>query len=102
LGPSVFAGLGVMLCMMIPLNAIMARKVKTVQGQLMKIRDMRVKITNETVQAMKIIKLYAWEKSFGMFHFHLLISIYHIISCIIKQMTLMSLSHSLIHCAWYG
>ncbi|XP_049764041.1 multidrug resistance-associated protein 1 isoform X1 [Schistocerca cancellata] len=63
LGPSVLAGLAVMI-IMIPLNAYVANRVKTLQMRQMKYKDERVKLMNEVLNGMKVLKLYAWEPSF--------------------------------------
>ncbi|XP_018907576.2 multidrug resistance-associated protein 1 isoform X5 [Bemisia tabaci] len=63
LGPSVLAGLAVMI-VMIPINAVVAAKVKTLQIKQMKYKDERVKLMNEILAGIKVLKLYAWERSF--------------------------------------
>ncbi|XP_040290615.1 canalicular multispecific organic anion transporter 1-like [Bufo bufo] len=63
LGPSVMAGLGVMI-LLIPINAVLATKSKTFQMKNMKNKDKRLKIMNEILNGIKILKLYAWEPSF--------------------------------------
>jgi len=68
LGWAMFAGIGVML-IMFPISAAIAAKIKTLQQELMKIKDDRIKVTNEVMAGMKIIKLYAWEIRLIMFCF---------------------------------
>ncbi|KAM3913418.1 ATP-binding cassette sub-family C member 2-like [Leptodactylus fuscus] len=63
LGPSVLAGLAVMV-LLIPINAVLATKSKTFQMKNMKNKDKRLKIMNEILNGIKILKLYAWEASF--------------------------------------
>ncbi|XP_066905603.1 multidrug resistance-associated protein 1 [Halyomorpha halys] len=63
LGPSVLAGLGVML-IMIPVNSFIVNKTKILQQEQMKNKDQRVKMINEVLSGMKVLKLYAWEPSF--------------------------------------
>ncbi|XP_073541128.1 ATP-binding cassette sub-family C member 2 [Phyllobates terribilis] len=63
LGPSVMAGLGVMI-LLIPINAVLATKSKTFQMKNMENKDKRLKIMNEILNGIKILKLYAWEPSF--------------------------------------
>ncbi|TRY74646.1 hypothetical protein TCAL_01629 [Tigriopus californicus] len=63
LGPSVLAGLLVMV-LLVPLNGMIAAKSRTFQILQMKHKDQRVKVMNEILQGMKILKLYAWEPSF--------------------------------------
>ncbi|XP_065315343.1 multidrug resistance-associated protein 1-like isoform X3 [Gordionus sp. m RMFG-2023] len=63
LGPSVLSGLLVMV-LLIPLNAVMANKITQLQASQMKLKDERIKIMNEVLNGIKVIKLYAWELSF--------------------------------------
>ncbi|XP_068990931.1 multidrug resistance-associated protein 1 isoform X8 [Neodiprion pinetum] len=63
LGASVLAGLAVMI-ILIPVNALIANKVKTLQIRQMKCKDERVKLMNEVLNGIKVLKLYAWEPSF--------------------------------------
>ncbi|XP_070580038.1 multidrug resistance-associated protein 1-like isoform X1 [Ptychodera flava] len=63
LGPSVLAGLGVMV-LMIPINAAIATKTRSLQVKQMKHKDSRIKLMNEILNGIKILKLYAWEESF--------------------------------------
>ncbi|XP_063348284.1 ATP-binding cassette sub-family C member 2-like [Pelmatolapia mariae] len=63
LGPSVLAGLGVMV-LIIPTNALLATKARKLQIENMKFKDKRMKIMNEILNGIKILKLYAWEPSF--------------------------------------
>uniref|UniRef100_A0A1B0CDW9 ABC transmembrane type-1 domain-containing protein n=2 Tax=Lutzomyia longipalpis TaxID=7200 RepID=A0A1B0CDW9_LUTLO len=63
LGPSVLAGLAVMI-ILIPVNSVIANKVKTLQIRQMKNKDERVKLMNEVLSGIKVLKLYAWEPSF--------------------------------------
>nr|XP_046256958.1 canalicular multispecific organic anion transporter 1 isoform X2 [Scatophagus argus] len=63
LGPSVLAGLGVMV-LMAPINALLATKARNIQIKNMKFKDTRLKIMNEILNGIKILKLYAWEPSF--------------------------------------
>ncbi|XP_010127494.1 PREDICTED: canalicular multispecific organic anion transporter 1 [Chlamydotis macqueenii] len=63
LGPSVLAGLAVMV-LLIPINAFLVAKAKTIQVRNMKNKDERMKIMNEVLNGIKILKLFAWEPSF--------------------------------------
>ncbi|XP_053695519.1 multidrug resistance-associated protein 1 isoform X1 [Sabethes cyaneus] len=63
LGPSVLAGLAVMI-ILIPVNGVIANKIKTLQIKQMKNKDERVKLMNEVLSGIKVLKLYAWEPSF--------------------------------------
>lgn len=63
LGPSVLAGLAVMI-ILIPINGYIANRVKVLQIRQMKNKDERVKLMNEVLSGIKVLKLYAWEPSF--------------------------------------
>lgn len=63
LGPSVLAGLFVMI-ILIPVNGVIANKAKNLQIKQMKNKDERVKLMNEILNGIKVLKLYAWEPSF--------------------------------------
>ncbi|XP_048247829.1 multidrug resistance-associated protein 1-like isoform X2 [Haliotis rufescens] len=63
MGASVFAGLGVMVLLM-PINAFIATKQRNYQVEQMKCKDNRLKLMNEVLNGMKVLKLYAWEPSF--------------------------------------
>ncbi|TRY93220.1 hypothetical protein DNTS_014361 [Danionella cerebrum] len=63
LGPSVLAGVAVMV-LMVPVNAVIALKTKTYQVAQMKSKDNRIKLMNEVLNGIKVLKLYAWELAF--------------------------------------
>lgn len=63
LGASVLAGLAIMI-LLIPLNGVLANVLKKLHMQMMKTKDKRVKLMNELLNGMKVLKLYAWEPSF--------------------------------------
>lgn len=63
MGVAIFAGVGVML-LMIPLNARLSVIQKNLQQQQMKNKDSRIKLMNEILNGIKVIKLYAWEGTF--------------------------------------
>uniref|UniRef100_A0A8C9L6E9 Multidrug resistance-associated protein 1 n=1 Tax=Pavo cristatus TaxID=9049 RepID=A0A8C9L6E9_PAVCR len=63
LGPSVLAGVAVMI-LLVPVNAVMAVKTKTYQVAQMKSKDNRIKLMNEILNGIKVLKLYAWELAF--------------------------------------
>ncbi|KAF7254040.1 Canalicular multispecific organic anion transporter 1 [Varanus komodoensis] len=63
LGPSVLAGIGVMV-LLIPVNAALVTKARTIQMKNMKHKDERMKVMNEILSGIKILKLFAWEPSF--------------------------------------
>ncbi|RKF55054.1 Metal resistance protein YCF1 [Golovinomyces cichoracearum] len=64
LGVSMFAGLGVMI-LMIPINGVIARFMKTLQEKQMKYKDSRTKLITEIINNMKSIKLFAWGNAFS-------------------------------------
>ncbi|XP_065597920.1 multidrug resistance-associated protein 1-like [Cyrtonyx montezumae] len=63
LGPSVLAGVAVLL-LVIPVNALIAAKVKSLKKCQMKYSDQQVKLLSEMLHGIKILKLYAWEPSY--------------------------------------
>ncbi|XP_069503215.1 multidrug resistance-associated protein 1 isoform X1 [Ambystoma mexicanum] len=63
LGPSVLAGVAVMI-LLVPVNAVLAVKTKKYQVAQMKNKDNRIKLMNEILNGMKVLKLYAWEIAF--------------------------------------
>uniref|UniRef100_A0A8C8DUL0 Canalicular multispecific organic anion transporter 1 n=1 Tax=Oryzias sinensis TaxID=183150 RepID=A0A8C8DUL0_9TELE len=63
LGPSVLAGLLVMV-LMVPINGLLATQARKYQVQNMNFKDKRMKIMNELLNGVKILKLFAWEPSF--------------------------------------
>jgi hypothetical protein len=54
LGPSILAGLAVMI-VLIPLNAVIANKVKQFQVQQMNLKDKRIKMMNEILNGIKVM-----------------------------------------------
>ena len=63
LGVAIFSGVAVFI-VALPVTAMIARKQKKYQFSLMKQKDKRMKMVNETLGGMKVIKLYGWEPSF--------------------------------------
>ncbi|XP_035998439.1 canalicular multispecific organic anion transporter 2 isoform X2 [Fundulus heteroclitus] len=63
LGPSVLAGVAVMV-MLIPFNAFIAMKTRGYQVEQMQHKDARIKLMSEILNGIKVLKLYAWENSF--------------------------------------
>ncbi|OQV17409.1 Multidrug resistance-associated protein 1 [Hypsibius exemplaris] len=63
LGPSVLAGLATMI-LMVPINAVIGTRSRTLQISQMKEKDGRIKTMTEIMNGMKVLKLYAWEQSF--------------------------------------
>ena len=63
LGASAFAGLGIMVLLM-PVNIGIGRKQVKFTRAVMGSRDKRVKLTNEVLQGVRVLKLFAWRKPF--------------------------------------
>jgi hypothetical protein len=63
MGPSIGAGVGILI-LAIPLNTYIARKMRTYQKAQMGNKDARVKLMNEILNGIRVIKLYAWETPF--------------------------------------
>ncbi|XP_027736449.1 canalicular multispecific organic anion transporter 2 isoform X2 [Empidonax traillii] len=64
LGPSVLAGVAVMV-LLIPFNSAIAIKTRAFQVEQMRHKDSRIKLMNEILGGIKVLKLYAWEPSFS-------------------------------------
>ncbi|OXB59403.1 hypothetical protein ASZ78_009703 [Callipepla squamata] len=64
LGPSVLAGVAVMV-LLIPFNSAVAIKTRAFQVEQMRYKDSRIKLMNEILGGIKVLKLYAWEPSFS-------------------------------------
>lgn len=62
-GPSMFAGVGVMI-FMVPLNGAIARVMKNLQIAQMHNKDSRTRLMTEILNSIKSIKLYAWGTAF--------------------------------------
>ena len=63
LGPSIFVGVA-LLALSIPLNGLIAGISRKYQMAQMKAKDKRVKMMNEILGGVKVLKLYGWEPSF--------------------------------------
>ncbi|KAI9840844.1 MAG: hypothetical protein M1837_001258 [Sclerophora amabilis] len=62
-GISMLAGVGAMI-LMIPVNGLIAKLMKTLQKEQMKNKDSRTRLMTEILNNMKSIKLYAWTSAF--------------------------------------
>jgi ATP-binding cassette subfamily C (CFTR/MRP) protein 1 len=62
-GLSMLAGIGIMI-IMVPINGVIARIMKTLQKRQMKTKDARTRLMTEILNNMKSIKLYAWTQAF--------------------------------------
>ncbi|XP_071128962.1 multidrug resistance-associated protein 1-like [Mytilus edulis] len=63
LGVSAFIGLGIVV-VLIPFNSYLVKKGKDLHLEVMDLKDNRVKMMNEVLNGIKVLKLYAWEDSF--------------------------------------
>ncbi|KAG8192593.1 hypothetical protein JTE90_015226 [Oedothorax gibbosus] len=63
LGVSVFAGLAASI-LLIPLNGFLVSQIKNKQTKQMQLKDERVKLVNEVLSGIRVLKLYAWEEAF--------------------------------------
>ena len=62
-GVSALAGLAVF-AILVPINIYGGKYGRTIQVNQMKAKDERILLMNEVLQGIKVLKLYAWEKSF--------------------------------------
>ena len=62
-GVSMLAGVGAMI-LMVPVNGLIARIMKTLQKKQMKNKDARTRLMTEILNNMKSIKLFAWSTAF--------------------------------------
>ncbi|KAJ9051994.1 hypothetical protein DSO57_1038568 [Entomophthora muscae] len=63
LGISTMAGFALMAAA-IPVNIGIGRSLRNLQRRLLEVKDSRIKFIDELLNGMKVIKLYAWEKTF--------------------------------------
>jgi ABC-type bacteriocin/lantibiotic exporter with double-glycine peptidase domain len=63
LGISVLAGIGIMI-LTFPINTYISSKLKDSQVTVMEEKDKRIRVMNEILNGIKVLKLYAWENSF--------------------------------------
>ncbi|XP_046565290.1 multidrug resistance-associated protein 1-like [Haliotis rubra] len=63
IGASVFSGLGLLL-FLLPLNAALSGRQKRLQTLNLQLKGERIKLLNEVLNGIKVLKLYAWETSF--------------------------------------
>jgi len=62
---AVFVGLAFQIIVLSPLQTVVTIKTRALQKKIQNMRDIRMKVINEVFGNMKIIKMYAWELSFG-------------------------------------
>eukprot|EP00300_Choanocystis_sp_HF-7_P014604 c18745_g1_i2.p1 GENE.c18745_g1_i2~~c18745_g1_i2.p1 ORF type:complete len:1536 (+),score=408.64 c18745_g1_i2:44-4651(+) len=63
MGVSSFAGVGILVLLM-PINAVLARKQAALTRKTMEARDKRIKTINEIMSGIRIVKMFGWENSF--------------------------------------
>ncbi|XP_059174330.1 multidrug resistance-associated protein 1-like [Physella acuta] len=63
IGVSLLAGLG-FIFLMFAANLWVMQKMRSYHEQMMRIKDERIKVTNEVLNGIKVIKLYGWEPMF--------------------------------------
>jgi ABC-type multidrug transport system fused ATPase/permease subunit len=63
LGASIFSGVAIMV-LAIPTNIVIASISRKYQLEQMQNKDKRVKLMNEILSGVKVLKLYGWEPSF--------------------------------------
>ncbi|XP_071086237.1 ATP-binding cassette sub-family C member 4-like [Haliotis cracherodii] len=64
LGPAVLAGFAVLI-LLIPLQGWMGKLFSILRQKTAKHTDERVRVMNEIISGMRVIKMYCWEKPFG-------------------------------------
>lgn len=64
IGVATFAGVAVIL-LVIPLMTFISKAMRKLQQRLMEVKDERIKICVEVLSGIKVVKLKAWENSFG-------------------------------------
>ncbi|KAE8982765.1 Canalicular multispecific organic anion transporter 2 [Phytophthora rubi] len=64
IGMATFAGVAVIL-LVIPLMTVISKAMRKLQQRLMEVKDERIKICVEVLSGIKVVKLKAWENSFG-------------------------------------
>lgn len=92
LGVAAFSTLAVVL-LCVPLNAYATKKLYNCQSAQMKEKDTRIRIMNELLNGIKILKLYAWEKCF-------LRNVEEVRKKEIKQLKLVAMFSSLSYMIW--
>lgn len=64
-----FLGIGALtgllfLILLMPLNAYIGVQIKCLQARQMQLKDERIKLINELLNGIKVLKMYGWEPSF--------------------------------------
>uniref|UniRef100_A0A670I6L0 ATP binding cassette subfamily C member 4 n=1 Tax=Podarcis muralis TaxID=64176 RepID=A0A670I6L0_PODMU len=64
IGPSCLAGMAVLI-ILLPLQSCIGRLFSSLRSRTAAFTDIRIRTMNEVISGMRIIKMYAWEKSFA-------------------------------------
>uniref|UniRef100_A0A669QAT2 Multidrug resistance-associated protein 4 n=1 Tax=Phasianus colchicus TaxID=9054 RepID=A0A669QAT2_PHACC len=64
IGPSCLAGMAVLI-ILLPIQTCIGRLFSSLRSKTAAFTDIRIRTMNEVISGMKIIKMYAWEKSFA-------------------------------------
>ncbi|XP_051464306.1 ATP-binding cassette sub-family C member 4 isoform X2 [Apus apus] len=64
IGPSCLAGMAVLI-ILLPIQTCIGRLFSSLRSKTATLTDVRIRTMNEVISGMKIIKMYAWEKSFA-------------------------------------
>uniref|UniRef100_A0A8C4VW10 Multidrug resistance-associated protein 4 n=1 Tax=Gopherus evgoodei TaxID=1825980 RepID=A0A8C4VW10_9SAUR len=64
IGPSCFAGMAILI-ILLPLQTCIGRLFSSLRSRTAALTDVRIRTMNEVITGMRIIKMYAWEKSFS-------------------------------------
>lgn len=63
LGPAALVGVGILVALL-PVQAIIMKRLAVLRGENAKITDQRVRTISEILQGIRVIKFFAWEDSF--------------------------------------
>ena len=64
LGTSMLAGVAILL-IIVPVNTKMGRKLGAIQEKMLEHNDNRIKVMNEVLHGVRVIKFFGWEESFS-------------------------------------
>ena len=64
IGYSAFVG-GALIILNIPIQAFFSKQFSKLRNETAKKTDIRIRIMNEIIQGIKVIKMYAWENNFA-------------------------------------
>ena len=78
LGPSVLAGVGVMV-VLIPINALIAKKSRALQVTQMKHKDNRIKLMNEVLNGIKVFLNYVLSFKYDLSMYKIYVLPWHIV-----------------------